>query len=406
MPHPALRPVDAFPIENEGETYFVLRDTEGVAEAPVLLSPAAFFVATLLDGKRETPQIQEDFSKQFQGAKVQPEEVEQVVQELDRRLLLRSPAYEKALQRIRKEFHSAETRKPYHAGGSYASESPKLLDQIDGYYADPKGAGAPQPRKESTLSAILAPHIDFPRGGPCYTHAYRRLSESCDADLFVILGVAHSSPPTPFVLTRKHYETPFGLLETETGLVDQLSRNGGSRFLEHEITHRTEHSAEFQAVFLRHTFPKRDIRILPILCSSFEDRTVDGSSARIAEVEDFLQSLREILRKDGRKVCLVGGVDLAHVGPRFGDGFAVTPKVIRSVEEEDRKSLDAIEAGDAEGFWESVMKDGNRRRVCGVSAIYSVLRLLDAPRGRLLQYGYAPDPAGGIVSFASVEFMK
>jgi len=58
----------------------------------------------------------------------------------------------------------------------------------------------------------------------------------------------------------------------------------------------------------------------------------------------------------------------------------------------------------AEGFYSSVMKDGNQRKVCGLNCIYSALRTLDgiATIGEPLHYDYAEDPAGGIVSFASI----
>jgi hypothetical protein len=51
-----------------------------------------------------------------------------------------------------------------------------------------------------------------------------------------------------------------------------------------------------------------------------------------------------------------------------------------------------------------VMSDGNKRHVCGLSATYSALRLLEGADGKVLKYGFAPDPAGGIVSFASMSF--
>jgi hypothetical protein len=48
--------------------------------------------------------------------------------------------------------------------------------------------------------------------------------------------------------------------------------------------------------------------------------------------------------------------------------------------------------------------------VCGLSSLYTGLRLIKdlegsaAQPGRLLAYGQAPDPAGGLVSFASALF--
>jgi hypothetical protein len=52
-----------------------------------------------------------------------------------------------------------------------------------------------------------------------------------------------------------------------------------------------------------------------------------------------------------------------------------------------------------------VMKDANKRRVCSLNNIYSALKVLPNPKaGELLHYGYAHDPMGGIVSFASLAF--
>ena len=44
--------------------------------------------------------------------------------------------------------------------------------------------------------------IDFPRGGRTYARAYRELLERSDAEVFVILGVAHQPCDRRFVLTR------------------------------------------------------------------------------------------------------------------------------------------------------------------------------------------------------------
>ena len=70
----------------------------------------------------------------------------------------------------------------------------------------------------------------------------------------------------------------------------------------------------------------------------------------------------------------------------------------------DTRSLQACSEGNAEAFWNSVVSDGNRRHVCGLSATYAALRLLGDVEGKVLKYGFAPDPAGGIVSFASMSF--
>ena len=50
------------------------------------------------------------------------------------------------------------------------------------------------------------------------------------------------------------------------------------------------------------------------------------------------------------------------------------------------------------------MSDGNARHYCGLSATYAALRLLDGAQGTIHKYGFAPDPQGGLVSFASLSF--
>ena len=64
--------------------------------------------------------------------------------------------------------------------------------------------------------------------------------------------------------------------------------------------------------------------------------------------------------------------------------------------------LTAVEAGDPDAFFESIARDGDRRRVCGLSPIYTALQLLRR-EGKVLKYGQAPDP-NGTVTFASVVF--
>ena len=89
------------------------------------------------------------------------------------------------------------------------------------------------------------------------------------------------------------------------------------------------------------------------------------------------------------------------MGPRFGDAEPVGPALAAAARAGDLETLERVAAGDAEGFWQAVMADGNRRRVCGLSAIYTVLRVLAPVRGRIIEYGQGEDPAGGIVGFAA-----
>jgi AmmeMemoRadiSam system protein B len=320
------------------------------------------------------------------------------VKDLDQYLLLESPKVQERRRAVADEFAALPARPAQFVDG----EAAEIHKQLEGYYLAEAGSGAIAGRRDEALSGILAPHIDFNRGGTCYTFAYKELAERSDADLYVLLGVAHLSPPNPFVMTGKNYETPLGAVTTDREALAAVEKRLGKRIYDHESVHRSEHSVEFQTVFLKHARPKAAFSVLPILCSAFERWCGDASPSTAAEVEDALGAIREATA--GRKVCIVAGVDFAHVGPVFGDDVEIDQKLIEWMMAGDTRGLQVIAEGNAESFWNSVVSDGNRRHVCGLSATYAALRLLDGDQGRIHKYGFAPDPAGGIVSFASVSF--
>ncbi|MDR5708647.1 MAG: AmmeMemoRadiSam system protein B, partial [Armatimonadota bacterium] len=90
------------------------------------------------------------------------------------------------------------------------------------------------------------------------------------------------------------------------------------------------------------------------------------------------------------------------VGPRFGDPEPPDTRLASRTSLRDHTILEAIVRGEPEAFWREGMADGNRQRIDALSAVYTALRVLEPVRARLLRYGQAPDPAGGIVSFASL----
>jgi AmmeMemoRadiSam system protein B len=326
------------------------------------------------------------------------EEIESVVRDLDEHFLLESDRVGERRRQVDREYLERPARAPRFVQGTRE----EVQKEIDGYYASDAGAGRPDGSSGGPLPGILAPHIDFRRGGACYTFAYRALAERSDHDLYVILGVAHLSPPNPFVVTSKDYETALGAVPTDRDAVAALEKRMGRRIFDHETVHRSEHSAEFQAAFLRHARPGAAFTVLPILVSTFEPWCGDASPSTAPEVEDFLGALREVAGP--RRACVVAGVDFAHVGPVFGDDVAIDQNLISWMMSGDTRSLQACSEGNAEAFWNSVVSDGNRRHVCGLSATYAALRLMGDVEGKVLKYGFAPDPAGGIVSFASMAF--
>lgn len=144
------------------------------------------------------------------------------------------------------------------------------------------------------------------------------------------------------------------------------------------------------------------MRIVPVLCGSLHRAIEDRRSPQEAqEIESFVAALRETMADLGGRTVVMASADLAHVGPRFGDRRQITPGQLREVAEADQEMLGLVEAGDAEAFYHAVARDGDRRRICGLPPIYTLLRLLSGAWGRLLAYSQWPDPQG-TVTFAAV----
>src|SRR3989442_13018408 len=91
-------------------------------------------------------------------------------------------------------------------------------------------------------------------------------------------------------------------------------------------------------------------------------------------VPRFLDRGAETIAASGHRVALVAGADLAPLGPRFGAPAPVSTPELARIEREDRAMLEPVTAGDARAFFESVARDGDRRRIRGPPPLYALLR--------------------------------
>ncbi len=401
---PKLRPLEAFPVEAGGKKGIALRDPAGFTDAVVVLPRQLVDIVSLFDGEHTLLEIQAIYMRRH-GQLLFKERLEEISRALDEHGFLESESFARRRQAIEAEFKSSPTRPAVHAGSAYAAEPAALRSQIQGFFAHPDGPATAADGGQVSPRAIMAPHIDFHRGGPVYAWAYRELAERSDADLFVILGTCHAGMPDPFALTLKDYATPLGPAPVDREFVEALARRYGDGLFSSEGAHRSEHSIEFQAVFLRSLFAERHpFAIVPILASFLHETVATGAPPEAdPRIPRFLDALGETIAASKRRACVIAGVDLAHVGPRFGDAEPLGPAELADLECQDRATLEAVAAVDPAAFYASVARDGDSRRICGLSPIYTLLRCLGAARGRLLRYGQWPDPQG-VVTFASLVF--
>jgi len=403
---PRLRAVEAFPVEHEGRKCVALRDPAGYTAAIVLLHGALLDIVSLFDGEHTVADIQAAAMRRH-GELIERRQIEEIAEALDQHGFLDSPGFAERRAAVDERFLTSPTRPATHAGTAYATDAGELRAMIDAFFVLPQGPGPIDGHgiTRPEVRAVIAPHIDFHRGGPAYAWAYRDLAERSEADLFVIFGTCHTGMAHPFALTRKDYASPFGDVPVDRDFVQALSARARQDCFGSELAHRVEHSIEFQAVFLRYLYAdRRKIQIVPILTSFAHEAMLRGRRPDDdPRVPRFLEAVAETIAASGRRVVLVAGADLAHVGPRFGDPEPVSAPELTRIEREDRAMLEPVAAGDAQAFFESVARDGDRRRICGYSPIYALLRTIGGATGGVKRYGQWPDP-NGVVSFASMVF--
>ena len=402
---PRLRQVDVFPVEREGRRFVALRDTAGYTASVVMLPIQLVEILARFDGAHEVGDIEAELTRRH-GVTLERARIEELVAQLDEHGFMESPSFAARRAAIDRGFLEAPTRPASHAGGAYPADSDELRRTMDAYFEPPEGAGGgPPPDGTPSVRGLIAPHIDFHRGGPAYTWAYRELGERSDADLFVVFGTCHTGMPDPWALTRKDYETPFGPLRVDRDVVEAVSVRARQDCFGSEVAHRMEHSIEFQAVFLQYLFAaRREIRIVPVLASFAHEAIAERRRPEDdPRVERFLEALGEVVAAAGRRTIFIAGADLAHVGPRFGDPRPVTPAELEGLARDDRATLASVEACDPAALFDDAARDGDARRICGLSPIWALLRSLGGGAGTLRRYAQWPDPEG-VVTFASVTF--
>ena len=140
-----------------------------------------------------------------------------------------------------------------------------------------------------------------------------------------------------------------------------------------DYCHAVEHSIEFQVLFLQHLYGP-EIRILPILCGSFANSIQNGGMPEDNEsVRRFLGNLGEIAAREGDRLTWVLGIDMSHIGARYGDDIVATAGKgeMEEVARRDTARIERVLASDADGFWDQVQERQDDLKWCGSSPLYT-----------------------------------
>ena len=384
--YPKIRNVDMFPVDLSGQPGVALRDPQLYAREIIALPRDALAVIQHFTGANTIEDIRNKLLEQY-GGNVPAENIRFIAEELDEHYFLLSERFLRHKQDVDEEFHASNMRHPVHAGSGYSDDPNELVREFDEYFSragvDLKSSGG----NTDKATAIIAPHISINAGGSSFAHAYGALMEDTPADLYVILGIGHAGLERLFAGTAKDFKTPLGTVETHTDFMCDLNNRYDESLFDGEELHRTEHTIEFQTVFLKYIFRDQPIRIAPIL-ASFPHQVLSSDQFPEARemVECFIDAFRCAIEEFDGRVVIIASVDFAHVGVKYGDEKPVSPEDLEVIRKRDREMIEILQEGDSERFLAHIASDDDARRICGFSALYVMLRVLGDIEGTLLDY--------------------
>jgi len=392
--------LDFFPVQSAGATVIMIRDRLGLVEEGKGISPELYKVMTMLDGTRSLRDVQLDLIRQQGGRLISIEEVEALLAKLDSSYLLDSQRYKEARKEIIANFSAQKIRYCSHAGLSYPKEKEELRERLETIVAAQQVPSFP----DGKITALVAPHIDLEVGKRVYSNAYQAI-KGVTPERVIVLGVGHSMAKEMFSLTEKTFETPLGRVETDQKTVRELMKAGDTIVSRDDFAHRDEHSIEFQLIFLQHILRESPFTIVPILCGSLIRCLPEYTREKYQSIGgDFLRILADAAAGEG--TILIAGVDLSHVGPKFGHDMPAS-FIIDQSEKHDRQLLHFLCAGSADGLWSESARVEDKYNVCGFSALACLLETLPPSQGHLLGYEISrEDPTRSAVSFAAAIFIS
>jgi MEMO1 family protein len=379
-----------------GQPGLLIRDCFRYSDVALIIPPVLVRCLEFFDGVRTSLDLQMELSR-LAGESEIGNAAQLLADRLSEAGFLEDETYSRLKERCHLSFAQNTVRKAAHAGNSYPGEIEPLREVMQKYLG---GAAS----KQEGIIGIAAPHISPEGGWRSYHAAYQWLTPDLRDRTFVVVGTSHYGQPDIFGLTRKPFETPFGITRIDDALVSELE--GQPAVLMEDYCHAVEHSIEFQVVFLQSIYGP-DVRILPILCGSFGRSIYEGGVPEDNDnVRRFLGALGEIAARESRRLFWVLGVDMAHMGVRYGDKFAARADLneMALVRERDKLRIERINASDAQGFWDLVKENKEDLKWCGSPPLYTFLKAVPHAQGTLHRYEQWNIDEQSVVSFAGMSF--
>jgi AmmeMemoRadiSam system protein B len=365
-----------------------------------MAAPHLYQLMVSLDGSNTLRDLQMKMMRMKGGMLVSSDEVNKLLAQLDEAFLLDSERFKRAKEQIVAEFAAVQTRPCSHCGRSYPQDPIELKKMLDEILTRRTQISKPEGR----IKALVSPHIDPTVGANVYACAYQALGDHSPQRV-VILGTGHQLTEGLFCVTEKDFITPLGTAKNEIAVTQQLREVAGEVHTTDDFAHRSEHSIEFQLIFLQHLLSEKPLTILPVLCGSLQANLTEYTRrAYLKRAKPFLEKLAQIVSDPEHEMLVVAGVDFSHIGLKFGHDRAAD-YLARQTEAPDKNLLNHLSRLDVESFWQESIAVDDRFNVCGFHAMACLLEILHECRGKVLGYQlYHEAATQSAVSFAAAIF--
>jgi MEMO1 family protein len=393
---PHVRQFMPIAVENaEKKVFLALRDPanlRGDGNSPVI-PPELLPLLSIFQGEQTIDQISE-----ATGA---PKEfLLQLVTVLDEAGLLWGPNCDRlekeAMDRVRES--GAFSTNAADAAGQDAAEATECIRKML--------AAAEDPELEGEILGIIAPHLDYGRGGKTYAAAYKAFRTDTKVDRIVILGTNHFGAGDGVVMSRFGFNSPFGIFKADSAFLDSLHKQLGDRLFKDEVDHLGEHSISIQLPWIHTVFG--NVPIVAALVPSPLVPLLSDDGARVS-FDEIVAALQTSIAEAPGRTLVIASADLSHVGPQFGDETPIGGEIRKQVESYDRSLLATYLEGNIQSFLHKVTRDRNHQRWCSIGNM-TAAKIVTGGLPELCEYSQSPvesDPKGNaLVSSAALALIK
>lgn len=382
----------------------LMRDPFHYSDVTLIIPPPLVPVLSMFDGEQTEDAMCRVLLEMTGDVRV-GELQRHLLESLDQAGFLEGERFDEMRAATERAFAESGIREPAHANVAYPGDPAELAawmtENMDSGGARPAAAAG-------GLIGIAAPHVSPDGGWDSYRAAYQALTPDLADKTFIVLGTSHYGQPETFGLTRKQFVTPFGTAQTDLDLVNRLAAKAPRAVRMEDYCHAIEHSIEFQIVFLQSIYGP-NVKVLPILCGPFgKSLYVGGKPEDDDGVAEFFEALGDLYAREAQRLHWVLGVDMAHMGRRYGDELVAEAHTgeMLAVAARDKERIEQLALGDARGFWDRVQPNHDDLKWCGSAPFYTFLSSVPQAVGQLRHYEHWNIDPESVVSFGAMAFHK